>query len=406
MPRHVGANSEVILRKPARASAAFVPHSDYRPDPSRSIFVSGQINQDLVYSLTPSIIRLQHENRSPITVYIDSPGGSILAAGSILRLLKSPARDSSSPCRLITVVTSLAASSAAILLAAGDYAIAFPDSLIHFHGTRTYRQDAITVEEAADVAKDLKASNEASAVSLARVRSRNFFFRFITLREGADAYRANNPKATTEKDCFVGMVSEKLTRWGREVIQKADRRNRRYDALSARMFKSPAIRKQLDLMEKGTPKPDYYRNLEAKMLAAIIAFEISSNKKNLLWTFERSGMAQVSDDFFLLTEYIGQHKNDWIEGFCEEWKDFILQDADKDAIEALPEEQRKSARVAKLAPVLLPLWLFFGSICHVLQEAENPLTPTDAFWLGLVDDIIGESLPTLRKIAEHSPRAS
>jgi hypothetical protein len=172
------------------------------------------------------------------------------------------------------------------------------------------------------------------------------------------------------------------------------------------MFKSPAIRKQLDLMEKGTPKPDYYRNLEAKMLAAIIAFEISSNKKNLLWTFERSGMAQVSDDFFLLTEYIGQHKNDWIEGFCEEWKDFILQDADKDAIEALPEEQRKSARVAKLAPVLLPLWLFFGSICHVLQEAENPLTPTDAFWLGLVDDIIGESLPTLRKIAEHSPRAS
>ena len=117
-------------------------------------------------------------------------------------------------------------------------------------------------------------------------------------------------------------------------------------------------------------------------------------------------MAQVSDDFFLLNEYIGQHQNARIEEFCEEWKEFVLKDADKAAIDALPEDQRKGARVAKLTPVLLPLWLFFGSICHVLQEEENPLTPTDAFWLGLVDEVAGVDLPTLRKIAEHSPTST
>jgi len=267
---------------------------------------------------------------------------------------------------------------------------------------RTYRQNPITVEEAADVAKDLKASNEASAVSLARTRSRNFFFRFITLRSEADAYRAKNPKAITEKDCFVGMISEQLSNWGLEVIRKADVRNKRYDALSSRMFKSPSIIKQLELMQHGI-KQEHFRKLEAEMLKAIIAFEMSSNKNNRGWTFADKGMAQASDDFFLLNEYIGQHKNDWIEEFCEEWKDFILQDGDKAAIEALPEDQRKTARVAKLTPVLLPLWLFFGSICHVLQEEENPLTPTDAFWLGLIDEVIGVNLPTLRKIAERRP---
>jgi hypothetical protein len=93
----------------------------------------------------------------------------------------------------------------------------------------------------------------------------------------------------------------------------------------------------------------------------------------------------------------------WIEAFCEAWKDFILNDSDKAAIEALPEDQRKAARLSKLTPVLLPLWLFFGSICRVLQEAENPLTPEDAFWLGLVDEVMGANLPTLRRMVERIP---
>jgi hypothetical protein len=152
------------------------------------------------------------------------------------------------------------------------------------------------------------------------------------------------------------------------------------------------------------PKPEHWRKLEAEMLRAIISFEIASNKKHRAWTFAGKGMAQVSDDFFLLTEYIGQHKNDWIEEFCEEWKSFVLQEDEMAAIDALPEDQRKGARIAKLSPVLLPLWLFFGSICHVLQEEENPLTPIDAFWLGLVDEVAGANLPTLRRIAERKPR--
>jgi hypothetical protein len=98
----------------------------------------------------------------------------------------------------------LAASSAAILLTHGDYAIAYPKSIIHFHGVRSYRQR----EEAADVARDLKATNKISAVALARTRSRNFFLRFITLRSDFPVYRTSHPEVTSEKQCFVHMISE------------------------------------------------------------------------------------------------------------------------------------------------------------------------------------------------------
>jgi len=40
-------------------------------------------------------------------------------------------------------------------------------------------------------------------------------------------------------------------------------------------------------------------------------------------------------------------------------------------------------------------------MCHALQEGENQLTATDAYWLGLVDEVIGvKELMSLRMIEE------
>lgn len=318
----------------------------------------------------------------------------------ILRLLRLPSLDSPAPCRLITVATSVAASAAAMLLCYGGYVIAYPGSLIHFHGVRTYRQDAITKEDADHVAKDLKASNDSAAVSLAKTRSKSFFFRFVTLRCEFAEYRKKNPKAISEKDCFVGVVSERLSPWGLVVLQRAESRNKRYSKLSSLLLKSGRFGHLTKTPGKGA-----YRQLEAEILKGIIRFEMPAKGKDPDWTFESEGLAQVNNDFYLLNEYIGNHQASFIEEFCEEWKYFILEDADMAEIEALPEDQRKTARVSKLRPVLLPLWLFFGSICHVLQEAENPLTPDDAFWLGLIDEVTGANLPTLRRVIERQPRA-
>lgn len=171
-------------------------------------------------------------------------------------------------------------------------------------------------------------------------------------------------------------------------------RNERYEKFPNRILSSSVV---------NSAKIRPFPQMEAELLRCIIAFEVANNRKAPNWTLAEVGLNQVNDDFFLFNEYVGHHRNDWIEEFCEGWKEFILEDADKLAIDSLPETERKQARVAKLLPVLLPLWPFFGSICHVLQEEENPLTPKDAYWLGLIDEVVGESLPTIRTLAEWQP---
>lgn len=109
-----------------------VPNPDFRPNPHRAIFVHGQINRELVQRLTPEIIRLQHQSREPITVYIDSEGGQIFYADSLSTLLTASDQDHSQQCRIITVVTGLAASAGADLLCSGGYALAHEGSTVFF----------------------------------------------------------------------------------------------------------------------------------------------------------------------------------------------------------------------------------------------------------------------------------
>ena len=50
------------------------------------------------------------------------------------------------------------------------------------------------------------------------------------------------------------------------------------------------------------------------------------------------------------------------------------------------------------------LWSFFVALCHALQEGENELTATDAFWLGLIDEVMGvKELSGFREIMEYEP---
>ena len=378
------------------------PSVEHRPDPSRGIFLCGEITAELVYRLAPRIAELLHASREPVTLYIDSPGGSTFLVSQLLNLVRAPSQDTSRPCKLITVTNANAQSAGAILLSAGDYAVAGPDSFIHFHGVRVYRGDAITVEKASDTAKDLRESNDRSAMILARNCSQRFFFRVISLRNEFDGYRTANPQAVDEKDCFLGLIMPRLSPLGAAVVKKAEVRVKRYASLSRSVLSSSGVKKQLAKFPGGIGE---YSELEAEMLKAIIRFELKGNSKKGEWTFSGRGLAQVTDDFLLLNEYIGHHQNDWIEEFCERWKDFVLAPGEKDDIEKLPSGQRKAARVAKLRPRLLPFWLFLGAICRVLHEAESPLTATDAFWLGLIDEVIGLDLPTLRKVAEKGAAA-
>lgn len=143
----------------AEKSAILTPNINFRANPARAIYIQGSIDQNLVNQITPKIIEFQNQSRDPITIYIDSLGGSISSAETIKRLLNASDQDDHPPCRIISVVTARAASAAADLLSFGDYAISYSESFILFHGTRHLLDDPVTVDDIAYISSDLKYKN-------------------------------------------------------------------------------------------------------------------------------------------------------------------------------------------------------------------------------------------------------
>jgi hypothetical protein len=53
-----------------------------------------------------------------------------------------------------------------------------------------------------------------------------------------------------------------------------------------------------------------------------------------------------------------------------------------------------------------PLWYFVVSLFRLLQQGEFTLTPRDAYWLGIVDEVIGATdLPCPRLLLESQPHS-
>jgi hypothetical protein len=237
----------------------------------------------------------------------------VASAESILRLLQSTNQDGAPACRLITVVTARAASAAADLLSSGDYAIAYPDSTILYHGARTSLSDPLTVELASIITETLKLSNDRYAMSLARKSDVRFMFRFFTLRTEFSAHREKVGNANpTDLQCFLGLVGEKISQKASKIVNQASQRYERYNALLDHVFKISKKAKKNPFNVGGTAA-----EMESVMLRAIIQFELKNNKNDPIWTFRERGLVRVNDDFFLLREYFASAFSDQFRRLCE-----------------------------------------------------------------------------------------
>lgn len=93
---------------------------------------------------------------------------------------------------------------------------------------------------------------------------------------------------------------------------------------------------------------------------------------------------------------------------CRRWADYFLTDGNRKELEAIPEgSAREERKIEIVKPIIRPIWLFFVALCHALQAGEYELTPLDAFWLGLIDEVVGRKEEvTLRLIVEATVAAS
>lgn len=96
----------------------------------RILYVGGVINSDVANILTSQLLYLEmQDSKSPITMYINSPGGEVYAGLAIYDTMQYVS------CPISTMCTGLAASMASVLLCAGENGqrYALPHSRVMIH---------------------------------------------------------------------------------------------------------------------------------------------------------------------------------------------------------------------------------------------------------------------------------
>lgn len=102
----------------------------YEFEKNRIVRIYGEINKTTALSVTSQLMYLNEKSDAPITVIINSPGGSVTDGMDIYDCMKYGVS-----CDVITVATGMAASMGALLLAAGTkgkrYAAPNAEIMIH-----------------------------------------------------------------------------------------------------------------------------------------------------------------------------------------------------------------------------------------------------------------------------------
>ena len=281
---------------PGLAPLKILSDADFTPNPDRSISIDGNFTEALLERLRPEILELTAQNREPITIYIDSEGGSPDVGQRILDLLRSTNQDSPSPCRLITVAGSKAQSAAADLLSAGDFAIATPGTTLLFHGGRIPRLDSPGAKDLSLAALGMTSLNEKHAVSLARRSSSRSMALISMVRSTFDQVRveAKNPGLSDLK-CFQMILHDKLSPAGQLVLKRSTANCGAYRGL-------------LNCFRSRMRKVRSTEGIQRAMLNASVAFEFHTNGSQSNWSLSEGGLRRINDCFLFLDEFFQEYE--------------------------------------------------------------------------------------------------
>lgn len=365
--------------------------SSFRPSPERGVFINGVIDEQLVSVIAPSILD-HRKTPGPISVFINSRGGVIKSAQMIEGLLRTNGLDGEQR-GYIAVAVGHAGSAAADILINADYALAYPTSDIHCHGSRYYtrQDDQVTVEAADLYARNLRWDNDIRASRLAEATYRRVLWLYTLMHSHVE--KARGETGATDITSFVYFSKRHLSRAAGELATKACQMQNDISALSVYVFSRAKLHERLSLSD-----------METRVLKRIIDFEARRHKSNPTWSFSAGGMEEIARDFKLLQDY-RVSGNPVFDDNAEEFGEYFLTPVDREWLARQPGDEEASAkrRLERVKARMEPFWFYTLFLCRALMDRENPVAPLDAFWLGLIDEVVGEDLPTLRKAKECPP---
>ena len=380
---------------------------------NRSIRVIGEINGQMVASLTPEILNLRQKSNEPITVFIDSPGGSITQTKTLMRLLKHPDQQGQRPW-VNTFVIGEASSGAAELLSVGNYVIAYQDVEINFHGARI-TSDEITAEKAKFFKYRLDEEDSFSSIMLADVVFDRLLEIYSQAKDAVSQIRREKneelkdfdhlySEAALDVPAFARFLSNEVHYPLEAMIHECLVRMAEYEEMAIlatdERFKKDMERSPLFKLISHSKAIDNNEELKEQLMV-LNAILMRRFKTQEPWDL-------YSEDFFKLRADFEYVTND-LKGFLRDIPSskllsysemFIPAETLKKMRSKTMEEFEKDPdyqawfqkAITPAADSIEPLWGFAEMLCQELHRGEYPLSPHDAWWLGLLDEVIGTDL--------------
>jgi hypothetical protein len=261
-------------------------------------------------------------------------------------------------------------------------------------------QQVLTREGASSLAESLRLTNEGFAMRLADRSIDRIIFQFMLLKGSFVTLREKLAKPDLpDVECFAEAIREKLGVILAELVSTALARQRTYERLYE--FVS----------EKLDPRDEEFKTFraaqfEAEVLKTILDFELKENPGEE-WTFTAQGLAKLQEDYLLLFDYhSGRHQHRQ-SALTNRWGKYFLKKEETVEYEELAPEQRSEWLTDRVADRIHPLSYLFFSICRMLQDGEYILSAGDGYYLGLVDEVVGDDdLPCLRDAVENAPQGA
>jgi len=371
-----------------------------RPDFESSIFMQGVIDQSMVDRLTPRIMELRFskkafehvEPRVPsITMFIDSPGGSPALAWRLLDLIRSPGQDGVSR-SAVAYVTGRAASAAADFTIQADYSYMELGASMLCHGTSLGDNTSLNAQKAQQIAASLQQDNEFYARQLASASFKRLLFRFTTMDEAFVnfVHEPINGLAGLVEVLKKKLASEAL----RELVGDSLRQQSQIDQLSKAVYETL----------KSQPPANTVSEKETAIFQAILGQRASD--KN--WLLSRGGLEEVSADFWSLQDYYTTQSGS-IRQLASQYKDICLTEDERHHAATFAWANAEAKNLWEMdhaTPRIRSLWYFAISLARLLQGKDYEFGALDAYWLGLVDEVVGEELPCMRLLMEAKPDSS
>ena len=247
------------------------------------------------------------------------------------------------------------------------------------------------------LAKTLATSNEQFALALARNAISRFMLRFVIQRPQFGAIRQQTTvEDTSEILYFTESLVTHLPTYLLRLLSDARTKSMQLDSMNASVSATfTASGQDLNTLRAA--------EFEALLLRGIIEWEVATNTDEG-WSLRATGFERIEEDFSLLIDKFNERHLSQINMLCERWGEFLLSAEQEAQFRTIAHPERSAWLLEKVSGQVTQLWFFFVSLCRLLQKDDYYLTAEEAYWLGLIDEVIGRAdLPCARMMVEHAP---